>query len=204
MLTEMIKEYVEEELERYISVLEIVNDYGVGKLKYIENKFILKTITEDLLKNVLNIYDTNGEYFKISMNGKPSIESVIEDKNDMPPGSNLLNKNYKLISMNGQDIGIIDYIMNYPDEDAVYIGLFMINGDFHRQGYGRAFIEGFIANMREKGYLRIRLGVLKQNKNGFEFWARMGFKVVKEMISTIHPERNWEIMVMEKAIKIRK
>jgi len=28
----------------------------------------------------------------------------------------------------------------------------------------------------------------------------MGFKVVKEMFSTIHPERNWEIIVMEKAI----
>jgi len=120
-------------------------------LKYIENKFILKTVTKDLLENVLKIYDTNEEYSKISMNGKPSIESVIEDKNDIPPGSNFKDKNYKLISMNGQDIGIIDYIMNYPDEDAVYIGLFMINGDFHRQGYGKAFIEEFTVNMREKG-----------------------------------------------------
>jgi len=123
----------------------------VRKLKYIENKFILKTVTKDLLENVLKIYDTNEEYSKISMNGKPSIESVIEDKNDIPPGSNFKDKNYKLISMNGQDIGIIDYIMNYPDEDAVYIGLFMINGDFHRQGYGKAFIEEFTVNMREKG-----------------------------------------------------
>ena len=170
------------------------------KLKYIENKFILGTVTEDLLEKVLNIYETNEEYFKISMNGKPSIESIIEDKNDIPPGSNFQDKYYKIISINGQDIGIIDYIMNYPDEDAVYIGLFMINGDFHRQGYGKAFIEEFTANMREKGYRRLRLGVLKQNKNGFEFWTRMGFKVVKEMFSTIHPERNWEIIVMEKAI----
>ena len=52
--------------------------------------------------------------------------------------------------------------MNYPDEDAVYIGLFMINGDFHRQGYGKAFIEEFTANMKGKGYHRLRLGVLKQ------------------------------------------
>ena len=169
-------------------------------MKYIEHRFILKTITEDLLKNVLKIYNTNEEYFKISMNGKPSIESIIEDKNDIPPGSNLQDKNYKLISINGQDIGIIDYIMSYPDEDSVYIGLFMIHGDFHRQGYGRAFIEEFIANMREKGYRRLRLGVLKQNKNGFEFWTRMGFKVVKEMFSTIHPERNWKIKVMEKTV----
>ncbi|MBV1820441.1 hypothetical protein [Anaerosalibacter bizertensis] len=61
----------------------------------------MKTVTKDLLKNVLKIYDTNEEYFKVSMNGKPSIESIIEDKNDIPPGSNLQNKNYKLISING-------------------------------------------------------------------------------------------------------
>lgn len=42
--------------------------------------------------------------------------------------------------------------------------------------------------------------MLKQNKNGFEFWIRMGFKVVKKMFSTIHPERNWQIKVMEKTI----
>ncbi len=39
----------------------------------------------------------------------------------------------------------------------------MINGDFHRQGYGKAFIEEFTANMKGgKGYHRLRLGVLKQ------------------------------------------
>jgi len=31
-------------------------------LKYIESKFILRTVTEGLLENVLNIYGTNEEY----------------------------------------------------------------------------------------------------------------------------------------------
>ncbi|GFN34568.1 GNAT family N-acetyltransferase [Tepidimicrobium xylanilyticum] len=169
-------------------------------MKHINNKFILEPVTDDLLKDVLNIYETNEEYFKISMNGKPSIDSIIEDKNAMPPGLNFNNKKYKLISINGQYIGIIDYIMNYPDEDTVYIGLFIIHGDFHRKGYGRAFIDEFTINMKEKGYSKIRLGVLKQNKNGFKFWSIVGFKVVEEILNTTHPERNWEIMVMEKMI----
>lgn len=90
-------------------------------MKYIQNKFTLKTVTEDLLERVLKIYDTNQDYFKISMNEKPSMESVIEDKNEVSPGLNLKNKNYKLISLNGRDIGIIDYVMSYPDEDSIYI-----------------------------------------------------------------------------------
>lgn len=126
--------------------------------------------------------------------------TVIEDKNSIPPNSSLKNKRYSLISINSQDIGIIDYIMSYPDEDAVYIGLLLIHGDFHRQGYGKAFIEEFIVNMQKKGYSRIRLGVLKQNESGFKFWTKIGFKVVKEVVSSIHPEKNWEIKVMEKTI----
>lgn len=169
-------------------------------MKSIENKFTLNTITEELLERVLKIYNTNQEYFQISMNAKPSIKSVIEDKNEVPPGLSLNSKNYKLISLNGRDIGVIDYVINYPDEDAIYIGLFMIDGNFHRSGYGREFIEEFITSVRNEGYHRIRLGVLNQNTNGFEFWTRMGFRVIKEMTSTIHPERNWKIKVMEKTI----
>lgn len=169
-------------------------------MKYMENKFILETITEDLFERVLKIYDTNQEYFMISMNGKPSMESVIEDKNEIPPRSSLENKNYKLIILNGMDIGVIDYVVNYPDEDTIYIGLFMIDGDFHRSGYGREFIEEFIPSIRSQGFNKIRLGVLDQNRTAFDFWVRMGFKVVKEMFSTIHPERNWKIKVMEKMI----
>ena len=113
-------------------------------MKYIEDKFALTTVTEDLFEKVLDIYNTN--------------------------------------------------------EDTVYIGLFMIHGDFHRQVYGKAFIVQFTKAMKEKGYSRLKLGVLKQNKKGFKFWIKMGFEVVKEVISTTHPERTWEIKVMEKSI----
>lgn len=61
-----------------------------------KNKFTLETITEDFFDRVLNICNTNQEYFKMSMNEKPSIEAVLQDKNEMPPGSSLEDKNYKL------------------------------------------------------------------------------------------------------------
>lgn len=164
------------------------------------NKFILETVTEDLFERVLKIYNTNQEYFQISMNGKPSMKSVIEDKNEIPPNSSIENKNYKLITLNGVDIGVIDYVVNYPNEDTIYIGLFMIDRNFHRNGYGKEFIEEFITNMRNQGFNRIRLGVLKENIKAFEFWTRMEFNVVKEVTSTIHPERNWKVKIMERTI----
>lgn len=117
--------------------------------------------------------------------------------NAIPPGSNLEKKKYELIMLNGMDIGVIDYIVNYPDEDAIYIGLFMIDGNFHRSGYGREYIEEFIPRIKNEGFKRIRLGVLDGNKTALKFWTNIGFKIEKEVISTIHPERNWKIKVME-------
>jgi len=61
-------------------------------------------------------------------------------------------------------------------------------------------MEEFIPRIKSQGFSRIRLGVLEQNIKAFEFWTKMEFNVVKEMLSTIHPERNWKIKVMEKVI----
>ena len=167
---------------------------------HMKNKFTLETITEDSFERVLSIYNTNQEYFMISMNDKPSMAPVIEDMNAIPPNSSLEKKNYNLIKLNGVDIGVIDYIIHYPDEDAIYIGLFMIHGRFHRSGYGRAFLEEFIPIIKGQGFKRIRLGVLDRNETALKFWTNLGFEIVKEVISTIHPERNWKIKVMEKTI----
>lgn len=166
-------------------------------MKQIKSKFILETITEDLFERVLKIYNTNLEYFIISMNERPSMESVIEDMSAIPPESSFDKKNYKVIIFNCMDIGVIDYIVNYPDEDAIYIGLFMIDGNLHRSGFGRDFIEEFIQRIKNEGFKRIRLGVLEGNTIALAFWTNIGFKTVKEVISTIHPERNWKVKVME-------
>ncbi|MDR7870115.1 MAG: GNAT family N-acetyltransferase [Tissierellaceae bacterium] len=169
-------------------------------MEEIKNEFTLETITKDILDRVLEIYDTNQEYFMLSMNEKPSMESVIEDMNSIPPESGFEKKNYSLIKLNGKDIGVIDYIVDYPDEDAIYIGLFMIDGRFHRNGWGKEFLKEFIPIIKSQGYKRIRLGVLDRNKIALEFWTNRGFMIVKEVISTIHPKRNWKVKVMEKTI----
>lgn len=165
-----------------------------------KNKFILEAINEALFHSVLKIYNTNQEYFMMSMNDKPSITSVIEDMNAIPPGSSFENKKYCLIKSDGLDIGVIDCILHYPDENILYIGLFMIDGSFQRSGYGRAFIGEFIQTIRSEGFEKVRLGVLDQNETGLKFWTNMGFKVEKEVINRIHSERNWKIKVMEMRI----
>lgn len=114
----------------------VANLKGKGEflyMKYDKNKFTLNTVIMDV---AMDIYSTNKDYFKMSSGEEPNMESVIRDKIEIPPNSILENKNYKLISIEGNHIGIIDYIESYPDEDAVYIGLLMIHKDFQGLGHG--------------------------------------------------------------------
>ena len=59
---------------------------------------------------------------------------------------------------------------------------------------------GFTGMIKEKGFKRIRLGVLHNNQSGLKFWENRGFKVIKEMYSTIKPKKDWIIKVMDKEI----
>ena len=119
---------------------------------------------------------------------------------DIPPNAKVEQKQYKVIELNKVYIGVIDYIVEYPDSDSIYIGLLIIEKSLQGCGHGNRIIQESEVQAKEKGFNRIRLGVLHNNESGFKFWENRGFKVIKEMYSTIHPERNWLIKVMEKEL----
>lgn len=96
------------------------------------------------------------------------------------------------------NVAVVDILEGYPDEDAVYMGLFMIDGKRHRIGYGRKLMQQLEENIRQKGFKRIRLGVVEGNQKAMAFWLSLDFKEVKTIISTIKPETNWTVHVMEK------
>lgn len=63
---------------------------------YTENKYTMRDVTEDLLKDVLEIYRTNKEYFIISSNEKPSVQTIMDDKSEIPPNSKLEKRTISL------------------------------------------------------------------------------------------------------------
>lgn len=152
------------------------------------------------IDEVFKIYSSNEEYFILSGGSPATIENIHLDIKDIPPNAKAEQKQYKIIGLSKEYIGVIDYTMEYPDFDSIYIGLFIIEKSLQGCGHGNRIIRDFEAQAKEKGFDRIRLGVLDNNESGFKFWKNRGFKVIKEMYSTIHPERNWLIKVMEKEL----
>ena len=152
------------------------------------------------IDEVFKIYSSNEEYFILSGGSAATMDNIHKDIKESPPNTKIEQKQYKVIKLNNEYMGVIDYIMEYPDLDAIYIGLFIIENSLQACGHGNRIMQNFEAMIKEKEFNRIRLGVLHNNESGFKFWENRGFKVIKEMYSTIHPEKDWLIKVMEKGI----
>lgn len=164
-------------------------------------EYILENVDSSSINEILKIYLSNDEYFILSGGTPATVDNIYQDMKESPPNILKEQKQYKIIKKDNQYIGVIDYITSYPDFDSVYIGLFIIDKTVQGCGHGSRILENFEAKIKDRGFKRIRLGVLNNNESGFKFWRNKGFVVIKEMYSTIHPERNWLIKVMEKDIE---
>lgn len=90
------------------------------------------------------------------------------------------NKIVFLVRYNGQNIGAIDLIKDYPNKGIAYIGLLILCEDMHGRGLGRktyAILEQYILN--ELGIGRIQLSYIESNpvKN---YWSKQGFYKIGE------------------------
>lgn len=160
--------------------------------------------SSDDLSPVLNIYKSNNEYFQIVSQEDASMDAILKDMTEVPPNTSTDQKCFCLITENGNPIGVIDYIENYPDQDVLYIGLFLVDGKKHNRGIGSEIYKYIERIAMDEGYERIRLGVVQENIKGLRFWQKMGFITVKTVKSSIKPETNWTIHVMEKRLSVSK
>lgn len=163
-------------------------------------KKIQKDNKEDL-ENVLNVYQANLNYFKLCGTEDVAIDTVLEDFNAIPEGVNENQNNFLLFFENNKPIAIMNYLVNFPNENAFYIGLLMIDGNEQGKGIGRKIYKYIESQMINEGMGRGQLGVLSNNDSALKFWEEMGYSKIKTVLSSVRPDKNWEVHVMEKIIK---
>lgn len=152
---------------------------------------IFEKITQDTLPNALEIVNSNPDY-NILENGNPlrTIEEI--------QGEFLNSETDSFLIKNNDDyIGLIDFLHKNPKDGFPWIGLLMIHGEFHSQGYGTKVYYAFESKLKDLNMNNVRLGVLQNNVNAIEFWTRQGF--------TFYETKNWrdkKIDCFEKQINV--
>ncbi len=108
----------------------------------------------------------------------PSIPSIIEDMNALPPNKTYDDKFYIGFYLDEELIAVMDLICHYPDEDTAYIGFFMMNSLFQGRGIGSEIIEACISYLKKQAYTHVRLGYMKGNEQSRSFWVKNKFMPV--------------------------
>lgn len=160
----------------------------------------LISVNNDKLKNeALNVYLENNYYFSKISDNPPSISNVEEDIEAIPNGVQKNQKNYRLISFNDEILGVVDFLSNYPEKDTILIGLFIIKNDKQKQGLGTKIFRYLEKSFKNKKFLKIRIGVLVDNKIGLSFWKKQNFKEIERKFLKFEKSKK-EVIVMEKEI----
>ena len=167
----------------------------IESLKKELKEFEIKSIKEEDYNDLYELERNNIQYFKYTKE-EPDYTSIIEEVHELPPNITKDNKYFVGFYKDKTLIAIMDLIDGYPNKEIYWIGLFMIDVNYHKQGIGTKIISTMIKHTQKN----IQLGCLSNNKEGDAFWSKMGFKEIR---IAYNEEKDWEIIVMEKQNTLR-
>ncbi len=94
---------------------------------------------------------------------------------DLPPGKDEADKTVFGLLHQWKLVGVIDSVVDYPEEGSWFIGLFLLHPDMRGSGVGKSWLEAFLTHARDHGAKTVRLGVVEQNLAGRRFWEKNAF-----------------------------
>ena len=135
-----------------------------------------RILIEKDIPSILSLYESNPLYFQYCP-PKPNLASVKEDMLRLPEGKAKADKFY-VGFWNGSDlVAVMDFVYAYPDEETVFIGLFMVDQAYQRKGIGSQIVTEVLAYFT-KNFRKARLAYVKGNSQSQHFWEKQGFKPI--------------------------
>lgn len=95
---------------------------------------------------------------------------------------------------------IIDFIVDFPEEGVLWIGLFMLNTSYKRKGIGMEILGAFFNVSKLTGYQHVQLGVYDDNFPAVAFWERNGFAEFRQTQINNDKGSTTNILVMKKEL----
>ena len=115
--------------------------------------------------------------FELLMRGAPpTSEAAQELLGACPAGHPLQKKLVFGLERDGELIGALDLLRDYPEINDWYLGLLLFEPQSRSGGLGERVVAALRAWIASQGGRCIRLAVHDINEDGARFWIRMGFQ----------------------------
>lgn len=147
---------------------------GMLNISQLSTKYKIKKMGEEDISRILNLEYGNPLYFAYCP-PKPCRETVLNDLKALPEGKSLEDKFYIGFFENDSLIATMDFILSFPKEDTIFIGLFMMDSKESGKGKGSDIIAEAFTAWKSEGYKKVRLAYMKGNMQSRNFWRKCGF-----------------------------
>lgn len=144
-------------------------------IQKLSSKYYVRKLTENNVQDIYELSIGNPMFYQYC---PPYVtrESILEDMKALPPKIDYKDKYYIGFFEKDKLVAVMDLILNYPNEETVYIGLFMMCRSEQGKGIGSVIISECCERIENNGYHFVRLGFAKGNPQSEAFWKKNGFK----------------------------
>ncbi len=131
----------------YIFILRNLTEKNDMNISNISNKYEVRKLSKKDAEQVYMLEAGNPLFFEFCPPA-PSVQSVMEDMDALPPNKTYDDKFYIGFYFGEDLIAVMDLISHYPDEDTAFIGFFMMNSLFQGRGIGSGHFTESLRNPR--------------------------------------------------------
>lgn len=141
-----------------------------------------RLLASDEAPRLQAFFDANPEYYVAVGDEPPAPDEAVREFADLPPAGMAFRLNWMvgLAGADGRLVGMAHGLGDFIAAQVWHIGLFIVASDLHGTGIARAYYDGLETWMRAQGARWIRLGVVAGNAKGERFWAKVGYRQVRE------------------------
>ena len=143
-------------------------------------EYEVRTILPEDSEDIYKLGKLNLKYYQ-SMHNLPAAESLTEFISRLPQQSKDQDRYLVGFYDEANLLAVMEIITGHPQEDAAFIGWFMVDGAKMCQGIGSRIFADVRAALKAYGYNSLSLACNQENTQAIAFWKEQGFLDVNEI-----------------------
>ncbi|MBQ9058409.1 MAG: GNAT family N-acetyltransferase [Atopobiaceae bacterium] len=154
---------------------------GAGlDLQALSTEYDVRRITEADIADVYLLAKSNRLYYEYA-HTTPTIAGLTHIISEVPEGSQPNDKYFVGFYDEADEmVAVMDLIVGYPESDDAFIGWFMVDSYYHRQGIGSSIFADVRAALAAQGIDHLGLACFIDNVEAMSFWQAQGFEATGE------------------------
>ena len=139
----------------------------------------VERITMDNLPRVIALFASNPAIFRVCSRILSMHTSAKRISQCCHRGKRFRTRHMCWCQTTREDLAVIDFVEQYPDEKTGYLGFLIVSGGRHGCGMGSVLLSKIEQAASECGLSRMELGCYETNESGMAFWRASGFSPIR-------------------------